>query len=223
MSNDPTPATPAQISSDRFNNLDTDKKTRILDVIEKHAIAHGYRCMSTNDIASEAKISKGALFSYFASKELIFAAAVERVLTKAEPHFIVPDRSKHDSACSQAHEITRTTRFLAREMPEFLRVYKQFRAWIDDDANGLDSTATLHSREFAALRERSDRFLIGPLREFTRILRGEGWSDNPSEDRILLLADFIVRAADPVMANDPSELGPEMVIHMVIDGLVGLS
>lgn len=223
MSNDPTPATPVQISSDRFNNLDADKKARVLDVIEKHAIAHGYRCMSTNDIANEAKISKGALFSYFASKELIFAAAVERVLTKAEPHFIVPDRSKHDTARTQAHAIARTTRFLAREMPEFLRVYKQFRAWIDDADNGLESTATFYAREFASLRERSDRFLIGPLREFARILRGEGWSDDPSEDRVRLLADFIVRAADPVMANDPSELGPDMVIHMVIDGLEGLS
>lgn len=222
MSNDPTPATPAQISSDRFNNLDDKKKARILDVIEKHAIAHGYRCMSTNDIASEAKISKGALFSYFASKELIFAAAVERVLTKAEPHFIVPDQQQ-DTACSQSEAIVRMVHYLACEMPEFLRVYRQFRTWIDDAATGLDSTATTHAREFASLRDRSEKFLIGPLREFGRILHGEDWNPQLAEARVRLLADFIVLAAEPVIAHLPSLEGPDMVSDMIIEGLSRLS
>ncbi|MDP3275187.1 MAG: TetR/AcrR family transcriptional regulator [Deltaproteobacteria bacterium] len=60
----------------RFRALQSNKKQAILSVAAHEFALYGYLAASTNRIAVQARISKGALFSYFVSKEELFVGVV---------------------------------------------------------------------------------------------------------------------------------------------------
>lgn len=76
------------IGTDRFKAMPEDKRKRVLEAIEQEILEVGYRAASTNDIAREAKVSKGAMFSYFTSKDMMLAALIEYRLRPARRHFV---------------------------------------------------------------------------------------------------------------------------------------
>lgn len=57
---------------EKFENLDEDKKQRIIDAAVEEFNLHGYVGASTNNIVKNAEISKGSLFNYFENKENLF-------------------------------------------------------------------------------------------------------------------------------------------------------
>lgn len=66
---------------DKFENLQEEKKKRILDAaIEEFAI-NGYDKASTNSIVKRADISKGLLFHYFGSKKNLFLYIFDYCIT----------------------------------------------------------------------------------------------------------------------------------------------
>jgi len=62
--------------TDRFRALDSKKRAVVIDAASNEFASFGYLAASTNRIASSASISKGALFSYFPTKEMLFAGVV---------------------------------------------------------------------------------------------------------------------------------------------------
>ncbi len=56
--------------------LDNAKARQILDGARTVFLAQGFDAASMNDIAREAGVSKGTIYSYFASKEALFAALI---------------------------------------------------------------------------------------------------------------------------------------------------
>jgi AcrR family transcriptional regulator len=62
--------------TDRFRSLDSKKRSVVLDAAADEFATFGYLAASTNRIAASAKISKGALFSYFPTKEMLFAGVL---------------------------------------------------------------------------------------------------------------------------------------------------
>ncbi len=58
--------------TDLFNELDNDKKIRIINVGISEFAKHGYINSSTNRIVKCSGISKGSLFKYFQSKEKLY-------------------------------------------------------------------------------------------------------------------------------------------------------
>ncbi|MBZ9686919.1 TetR/AcrR family transcriptional regulator [Clostridium estertheticum] len=54
------------------------KKDEIIKVAFELFFSKGYSCVSVNDIIKEAKISKGGFYTYFRSKQEVFAAIVKR-------------------------------------------------------------------------------------------------------------------------------------------------
>jgi TetR/AcrR family transcriptional regulator len=68
---------------ERFNNLESRKKDRILDSAIDEFASHGFRQASVNRIVQQLGIAKGSIFQYFGSKEglfhFIFDHAVELV------------------------------------------------------------------------------------------------------------------------------------------------
>ncbi len=55
-----------------FENLDEEKRNRIIDAAIKELATKGYDDASTNNIVKEAGISKGILFHYFKSKKQLY-------------------------------------------------------------------------------------------------------------------------------------------------------
>lgn len=62
----------------------TSKRNKILDVVLKLIASKGYEEMTIQDILDELKISKGAFFHYFSSKQALLEALVERLLDEIE-------------------------------------------------------------------------------------------------------------------------------------------
>ena len=61
----------------RFFDLDREKRERILEVSLKEFARYGYENSSTNRIISQSDISKGSLFKYFDSKEELYMYLLE--------------------------------------------------------------------------------------------------------------------------------------------------
>jgi AcrR family transcriptional regulator len=60
------------------------KRNEILDVAQKLVYTTGYERMSIQDILDELKISKGAFYHYFDSKQSLLDGLVDRMLDEAE-------------------------------------------------------------------------------------------------------------------------------------------
>ncbi|MDF2802220.1 MAG: transcriptional regulator [Anaerocolumna sp.] len=56
----------------KFENLDLEKKERIITASLEEFAKKGYKNASTNEIVKNASISKGLLFHYFSSKKILF-------------------------------------------------------------------------------------------------------------------------------------------------------
>ncbi len=63
-----------------FENLDAEKKRRILNAAMEEFVAKGYKQATTDDIVARAGISKGALFHYFGSKDRLYVYLMDFVL-----------------------------------------------------------------------------------------------------------------------------------------------
>ena len=57
---------------EKFQNLDEEKKQRIIKAAIEEFVENGYIGASTNNIVKNAEISKGSLFNYFDNKEKLF-------------------------------------------------------------------------------------------------------------------------------------------------------
>lgn len=62
--------------TERFNGLDSKKRSAVLAAATTEFAKYGYLAASTNRISAAAGVSKGALFSYFATKEALFAGVI---------------------------------------------------------------------------------------------------------------------------------------------------
>lgn len=60
------------------------KREAILDIAERLMVANGYEGLTVTDLMREARISKGALYHYFASKRDVLAGLLDRRLARWE-------------------------------------------------------------------------------------------------------------------------------------------
>jgi AcrR family transcriptional regulator len=67
----------------RFENLPVEKRRAILDVAANEFAEHGFDGASFNRIIAAAKLSKGAMYYYFADKADVYGAVMDDVLDRA--------------------------------------------------------------------------------------------------------------------------------------------
>lgn len=72
---------------EKFDNLDKEKKERIIDAAINEFIKEGFNGASTNTIVKNAEISKGALFNYFENKENLFLYIFNHTIQKIGQNF----------------------------------------------------------------------------------------------------------------------------------------
>jgi AcrR family transcriptional regulator len=77
-----------------WDNLDADRRQRVLDAAMSEFGRHGYSGGSLNVIAREAGVAKGSLFQYFDDKFDFFAHVAEqtslRIYAVMEPYLVAP-------------------------------------------------------------------------------------------------------------------------------------
>lgn len=79
-----------------FENLDKEKRDRIINASLKEFAAKGFDLASTNVIVKEANISKGTLFNYFDNKKGLYASMVDYSTLIIEKIYDVVDLDETD-------------------------------------------------------------------------------------------------------------------------------
>ncbi|MCL2098867.1 MAG: TetR/AcrR family transcriptional regulator [Oscillospiraceae bacterium] len=74
---------------DTFHSLEPQKKQNIIDAALDEFTGKGFRYASTNAIVENAKISKGTLFYYFASKEELFDFLCDYTIEFAKREYLM--------------------------------------------------------------------------------------------------------------------------------------
>jgi len=142
--------------TDRFRSLDVKKRSVVLDAAAEEFASLGYLAASTNRIAASAKISKGALFSYFPTKEMLFAGVVSSLFDQVQAES--PELVAAPSNGSLEGDLrTLTSRLFAlhARWPKLLRLGHEltFEAAHIPDANS-------HVERFRALSDSHARAIV---------------------------------------------------------------
>jgi AcrR family transcriptional regulator len=113
-----TPRTPVQ-----FQEIREEKRTLIMDVALEHFANEGYHKCTISHIAKHAGISKGLMYNYFESKEVLLSEILNRSMGEIS-HFIDPDNDGHLSE-EEFELFIRKYFLILREKISFWRLYYQ--------------------------------------------------------------------------------------------------
>lgn len=80
----------------KFNNLEQEKRERIINAAIKEFARIGYDRASTNEIIKEANIAKGSLFNYFSSKKELYLFLLDYVVEVIDQIYDEVDLNERD-------------------------------------------------------------------------------------------------------------------------------
>lgn len=97
-----------------------EKRDEILDVTQRFVYTRGYEEMSIQDILDELKISKGAFYHYFDSKQALLEALIERMLGELEKMLTPVVQDPHLSALEKLQRFFASLAFFKTERKAYL-------------------------------------------------------------------------------------------------------
>ncbi len=107
---------------DTFDKTTEERRLKVLEVAMSEFAANGYNATNINEIASKAGISIGAMYSYFASKEDLFLAVVNKAYTVLETALKEVNATSHN-VFEMAEGMLRVSREYALKWPELNQIY----------------------------------------------------------------------------------------------------
>lgn len=157
------------LGTDRLKALSKEKRDRVLDAVEEEILSVGYRAASTNEIAQRAGVSKGALFSYFPAKDVMFAAIVARHLEMARSHFVQHDfnQSGHSimprtHACDWVVSVLASIDKVCEVDPKFPEIAHALECLCNDKRAWELFASVGMSNVINWLRDEANAFVVGP-------------------------------------------------------------
>ncbi len=117
-----------RFANESFKRLDSEKQERILRAAIAEFTDRGYELANTNRIAKKAKISVGAIFHYFSTKENLFLYIVHYSAALIEAH---AGKVLDDEAMTVAEKIETLLRLAvktSREEETLIRLYHEMTA-----------------------------------------------------------------------------------------------
>jgi TetR/AcrR family transcriptional regulator len=111
-------ARPALSRSERRKARTT---TAILDAAERHFLERGFQNAKVDEIAEDADVAVGSVYNHFASKEGLYAAALERALGLFET-YMAAEPDPDATALEQLLEVAGRVARFGRERPGHLRM-----------------------------------------------------------------------------------------------------
>ena len=108
-----------------------EKRNEILDVAQRFIYTRGYEEMSIQDILDELKISKGAFYHYFDSKQALLEAVVDRILEEMERMLTPLVQDPQLSALEKLQRFFASLSYFKTERKTFL--LSLLRVWYKDE------------------------------------------------------------------------------------------
>ncbi len=107
---------------DTFDKTSADRRQKVLEVAINEFAAKGYNATSINDIAKNANISIGSMYSYFASKEDLFLSIVNNAYILLEK--IIKDATENSSGIfDYIEQMLIAARVFAIQNPQLNQIY----------------------------------------------------------------------------------------------------
>jgi AcrR family transcriptional regulator len=136
-----------------FDNLDPQKRGRVLEESLREFAEHGYHQASVNRIVGRLGIAKGSLFQYFGSKEGLFRHLFGRALEEIKaPLKAIRDADGQESFPERLRRVFVTGAAFARAHPLIWRVYRRMTAQ-DDFPLRATLLATVRQEALTYFRE----------------------------------------------------------------------
>lgn len=105
-----------------FHKIKEERKERVMETARKHFAKKGFMSTNINQVAKDAGISVGSMYSYFASKEDLFLTLVEECFHVLEGVL----KSSYDESLDVYHCIElllEKAAFYANNYPEYNQIY----------------------------------------------------------------------------------------------------
>jgi AcrR family transcriptional regulator len=115
----------------RSEEIRTRRREEILDTAGKLFAKHGYSATDTQALADALRVGKGTIYRYFATKEELFLAAVDRAMHRVMVAVDASIAETDDPFVRMARGIDAYLEFFARE-PELVELLIQERAQFRD-------------------------------------------------------------------------------------------
>lgn len=147
---------------DTFDKTTTERQQRVIDVAVSEFAARGYSATNINDIAKNAGISIGAMYSYFASKEDLFLAVVNSAYTLLET-VLNEARVKKTDCFELLEELLMASREYAARFPELNQIY------LDLTTQGLSQMAARLSNKLETITVNMYRDVIQQAKQTGQI------------------------------------------------------
>ena len=132
-------------STIKFTQLTDSKQKSIIDASVYEFANNGFKNASVNKIVEKAGISKGSLFNYFKSKNLLFDHIYQIALKEVKTYLAkVRDESENDDFFTRFNKIINSGITFINKYPRLARIY--FRLLNSDDSpHGKVIIQKLHS------------------------------------------------------------------------------
>ena len=120
-------------STNKFTQLTDSKQKSIIDASVYEFANNGFKNASVNKIVEKAGISKGSLFNYFKSKNLLFDHIYQIALREVKTYLAkVRDESENDNFFTRFNKIINSGVAFINKHPRLARIY--FRLLNSDDS-----------------------------------------------------------------------------------------
>lgn len=184
------------------------REDAIVSAVNRLLAEKGFESMTVDEVAAEVGIAKASLYKHFPSKEDLAAAAMVRVMQRAQAFLDGLDKNRQP--LDLLREVARWTMEvqLAGEMPS-----------LPSENSSLRAALTTNKAYVDGLMDVSDR-----LGAWITAAQAEG-SVNPALPPIAVLYTLYARACDPVLGflKGSGQYSNEQIIEMVLstcfDGL----
>jgi AcrR family transcriptional regulator len=191
-----------------------EKRQIILETASRLFSRYGFNKTSLDEIAATAQIAKGTVYYYFANKEELFVAAVEK---KAEDYFhaLRSHIDEVDTFEAKLHEFMHIPiRFVYENMPILIECMRNLPYNYQDRLNGF--------------RQNNRNRMMEILRSILKLGEEQGiLAENISVDRLCdmlldwyLLGDNSFTVIDVPMLLERIERDHELIINMILYGIV---
>ena len=140
-------------STTKFTQLAESKQKSIIDASVYEFANNGFKNASVNKIVEKAGISKGSLFNYFKSKNLLFDHIYHIALREVKTYLAkVRDESENDDFFTRFSKIINSGITFINKHPRLARIY--FRLLNSDDSpHGTAIIKKLHSEAIKYLTD----------------------------------------------------------------------
>lgn len=178
------------------------REDAIVAAVNRLLAEKGFDAMTVDEVAAQVGVAKASLYKHFPSKEALAAAAMAKVMQRAQAHIrsIAAERPPLDKLKAMAHWTM--TLLLSGEMPSLPHQNSSLRATLMQTPPYIDG-----------LMDVSDQ-----LGEWITAAQQEG-SLNPDLPPIVVLYTMYARACDPVV--EFLKIGGQHTDEQIVDLVLG--